>query len=496
MKVFLVCMLLACTLFANGQYSYEYIFDDTENQLVFHGIETEYGDYFLVGQIGNSNSTHDAYIIKVGHGGDTLSQRITNDENNAYLSYILQLENNTYLLIGQSGPINSNYYNNMWFVKMNSDLEILDERYYQLPSSYYFSIGLSYAILKENGNVIISGSAKYTPHSDLCTVVINSDLDTLNTKFYPYQFSQSVDDWVEIPGTSDYLMLGGKIGLYGTSAQAIRFDSSLNIVSIQNLPIDLTVHGSIGHWKGSDEYLHSGVLRDTTGTGTDDDFSIAVQIVDTSATIIKHRYFGKPDTTDYSAWRNSMAYFNDTTIYVGGFTIIFGATYDPLPTFLELYMIDNDLNLLGYSQYGGDANYQMWGVIPSSDGGCLMYGTRYGVENGPYERDVYIKKVLRKEINIITSIEEYAGGEFQTSAYPNPVGGILNIPLKSSWNSNNIHLRIVDSEGRTVYDKQIIGKGNLITVNVTSLNPGPYIYSVYDNKQLVVSGKFIKHNLH
>ncbi|NCU35962.1 T9SS type A sorting domain-containing protein [Candidatus Falkowbacteria bacterium] len=484
-------LLLTCSI-ANGQYSFEKIIKNDDNQSVFKGVQNSNGDFYIVGRIG-SQGNFDAYIIRISSEGEILTKVISNQKTTAYFQDIRILDQDTILLIGHSGPANTTAnYNNMWFAKMNMEMEILDQRFYHTPTSHYHSFGLNYSLEVENGNIIVAGAARDSMHTDLCTVTINQNLDTLAVKFYPYLFEQMVDDWIEIPNTSEYLMAGGKLGLYGTSVQAIRFDSLLNIVNIQNLPIDLIGSGSFGNWISDDTYLITSTLRDTTGLGTDDDFSIAVQIVDTAANVLKHKYFGKPDTTEYAAHKKSTIYINDTTIYVGGYSTINAAFYTPIPTYFELYMIDNELNLLGYSEFGGDANYTLWGIIPSNDGGCLMYGTRYGEENGPWENDIYIRKVLREDINIITTVRQVPGQDSYKKAYPNPACYTLNIPLDLTQLTGTIRLQIIDLEGRKIFDKQIAGTGNSIEININTLQSGMYLYTLLRNEIPQRTGKFIK----
>jgi hypothetical protein len=287
-------------------------------------------------------------------------------------------------------------------------------------------------------------------------------------------------------------MIGGKLGLYSSFIQAFTIDSALNIIGIYNTPIDLTGSASVGNWISDDRYLLTCTLSDTSEYGNDDDFSIAVQIMDTAGVIHKHLYVGKPDTTDYSPPGKGIVYANDTTIYVGGFSTINGAFYDPIPTWFELYMIDTALNLMGYSQYGGDANYTLFGMVPCNDGGCLMFGTRYGEENGPYEKDIYIKKVVRDEINIITNITQVPDPSLNKDAYPNPVSEVLHIPVQATSKPGSLKLQIFDNNGRMIFNKQFADVGNQLDVIVSTLKSGMYFYSVFDGIDLNKNGKFIK----
>jgi len=68
----------------------------------------------------------------------------------------------------------------------------------------------------------------------------------------------------------------------------------------------------------------------------------------------------------------------------------------------------------------------------------------------------------------------------------------LNISLNTHNNFDGIRLQIVDDMGRAVYDNYVKGEGNLIEINILPLKQGLYIYTVYNDNRLIVTGKFIK----
>jgi hypothetical protein len=97
------------------------------------------------------------------------------------------------------------------------------------------------------------------------------------------------------------------------------------------------------------------------------DHQVGILKADTVANIIKSVELGKTDTVDYPAWFNSLEYINDSTVYIGGF-MDYLAFWTTEPSFVELYLIDTNLNLLGYRQFGGDINYQLYGITATADG--------------------------------------------------------------------------------------------------------------------------------
>ncbi len=476
--------------FTIAQDSFEVTERDNDDQVITRGIQGEDGHYYFVGKIGTNPADNDAYILKVDAVGEVTTKRITDTATNAYFSEISILDSETFLLIGQIAQTNSMSYNKMWFATMNTDLEIMDEKEFALPTDYYHSITFYFTAKNEDGSLIIAGTMRDSIHNDLCTVTINQTLDTIGTKFYVFPFEQQPDDWFRIQNTDEFMMISGHIGLYSTSVQTLRFDAQLNILSIHNMPRLLLGPGSVGQCYANNKLLLASTLSDSTDKG--DDYNVAVLKIDTAGQVYDQKYFGKVDTTEYTAHLRSVAYINDTTVYVGGCTVVFGAWYDPVPTYFELYLIDTSLNLLGYNQFGGDANYRMWGVFPTSDDGCVMFGTRYGEENGPNERDIYIKKVVRDEISIITNITHVPDPPLIREAYPNPVSEIIHIPVKETTKPAILQLQIFDNSGRKIFEKQYAGSGNQLEVNVTTLKPGIYFYAVSNGLDFKTNGKFIK----
>ncbi len=227
---------------------------------------------------------------------------------------------------------------------------------------------------------------------------------------------------------------------------------------------------------------------------TKNENEIGVFHIDTSLNYQKHLVLGKADTADYPAWRQSIAYANDTTIYIGGMQMYVGF-WVTIPNVLELYVIDRELNLLGHKDFGsGDANYQLWGILPTSDMGCLLYGTRYSEQNGS-EFDIHIIKVRREDIEISISPITATGEmlrQINGKAYPNPAHNILNIPLKGYSGAGNKRVQIFTINGKKITDRNLGREGNVLQVNVGTLAPGMYLYTIYSAAGKPLTGKFIK----
>jgi len=312
----------------------------------------------------------------------------------------------------------------------------------------------------------------------------------LLSKYYHYIWDELSWELRQMPG-SDNMMLIERSTHYNNISELLYLDPNLNILKINQFGYDNIISGNLSsdYWITDTSFLLSGY--NSWDVGLDNEHYLAVYMVDTSAVFHQELVLNKEDTTDYSAWSNSMAYANDSTIYIGGFQIYMGFWITD-PTIVELYVIDKDMNLLGYKELGGDANYELWGVIATDDDGCLLYGTRYDNPDIP-QRDVHIWKVLRKDIDITTRITKIAEASPKVKMYPNPVMDELSIHLPFGNSQANVVVSISTLEGKTIFNKKITGQGNMVSLNVRNLQNGLYVLNVTDNQTLFYSEKIIKY---
>jgi hypothetical protein len=80
-------------------------------------------------------------------------------------------------------------------------------------------------------------------------------------------------------------------------------------------------------------------------------------------------------------------------------------------------------------------------------------------------------------------------------SYPNPTDGIIVISSIIAMDEKGLHLQLHDVKGQQVKEVNYIG--NLmqplrITLDLTSLESGVYVYSLFDGKALVTKGRIIK----
>jgi hypothetical protein len=480
----------------NAQSSFQFEIESEDDAIVINAEKDAFGNTIVIGLIGSYiEYIYDAYILKVHQDGSYISKRFDFGDTTSVFTTINALENGNYFVVG-SYNTESNFLerNHLWVLILDPDLNILTQKSYLIRDPYTL-FGVRFCSLIDNKGDIITTAivAKEdkngkTLFSDFAFYKFNQQGDTLLSKYYSYIWDEVPYTLTKVPG-SDNLMLIERCTQYNNHYELMFLDTNLEILKINNWPsVEMSDNLCSDHWISDTSFLVSGYGYPDFGNKSYAD--ILVHLMDTSAIVHQELILGKTDTVDYTAWQNNMAYANDSTIYICGFQAHI-ALWSLEPSVVELYVIDKNLNLLGYKEFGGDIYYEVWGSIATDDGGCLMYGICRTNDTIP-ERDIRIWKVLREDINIITTIEFVELADISVNAWPNPCQNELNIGIEA-WNrQGQIRLQIFNASGKKMTDRVIEGEGNLLRVNVTNLKRGAYIYQVYLPDGNTVHGKFIK----
>lgn len=165
------------------------------------------------------------------------------------------------------------------------------------------------------------------------------------------------------------------------------------------------------------------------------DFSSEIFYVDPTPNCISSRL----GQFDIDLYQDNYIYFTNKAESCG-FLTPFIATNICEAEYINLYCLDEAGNLRWSKYLGGDALYNLNGVIATADEGCLVFVSRYkhGV-NQQYETDSYYLK-FDKYGNAVeplsTSILESEAGGYNIQLYPNPVSEVVYIDISHSINQN------------------------------------------------------------
>ncbi len=477
-----------------SQYSFEFSYSTIEDDIVIESAVDNYGNTIMVGRIGNViEGTSNAFILKVHPNGSYQSMLFEKQDTLTFLSSINILDNGNYFVTGQysiDGELNNA--DHFWVVIMDIDLEIITQKIYTVPEGYLGYWPNRVSLIDDDSNIAMVAEAvrQYTHYlvADFIMYKFNQQGDTLMSRLYHSWNDSWPHSLCPIPGT-DSLMLIGRGSLLNGAESMDFMDKNMNI----SHSIDLSaVRGGMRRgnniWLSETEFL---MVSDRIVDYDDKrEYFFSVFRINTSGQYLYELELDRPDTLEYRAVRQAMVRANDSTIYVAGYQS-YNMGWTTIPSTSVIYLIDIDMNLIGRVNFGGDANYNLWGVAATPDDGALVYGTRY-INAGSYARDIHVWKYLREDFEIITKVEHMPEALPPAKAWPNPARDEVNISLSAFAQGLNLRFRMYDAQGQKYVDKQISVSGNSLRTGIGPLPPGLYVYELEGSEGKKQSGKFVK----
>lgn len=482
-----------------GQQSFDFLYATTADNIILNSVVDQDGNAILVGQIGEAafNGSLDGFVMKLYPDGSYMTKQFElSDYNNSFHSVVV-LDNGNYMILGSKGDTNHIYYRKyFWVLTLDQELEVLSDKAYEIDDSYTGVGPTMKAILDNEGNIVIAGHVlervnEYQYFGDYVLYKLTQQGDTLLSRYYNFPYTQAADELMKIPESDHLLLLGDRITTNAIPSVLI-LDSEMEILnsySFQIYPSPLSQRLSAAKWLNETDFLMAGT-RQLPDERYIDNY-IAVFRMNTSAELFEELMLTVPDTSIYRAWNRSITEVNDSTIYVAGFQA-FADIFTPNAVYL--FLIDSQMNLLGRkSFYIGDDQYQVWGTLAMPDNGCLMTISKMRTSDQGYlERDVYIRKYLREDFEIITSVEDYPLNKTVAKAWPNPADDLLHISLEGLEAGQDFRLRMYNTAGQKYLDKALTVSGNTVQCRIDVLPVGTYVYKIEVDNQQLLSGKFIK----
>jgi hypothetical protein len=194
---------------------------------------------------------------------------------------------------------------------------------------------------------------------------------------------------------------------------------------------------------------------------------------------------------DTAIW-GAFSYGVDTTklgeFYWGGtYNLIFGALgHSSFSSSFLLHKLNRNYTTKWTKKYGGDAYYEMYGVLAKDDGGCLMYGTRYDYNNTP-KYDAYILNVDAD--GLVTSESFIPLSLHPLSIFPNPSNGLVNFEYKEPL--KDIEIRVIDAKGSLVNQIKM-PDGMLPSLDLSFLSNGVYFIQIMEQNRLFSVSRWVK----
>ena len=248
------------------------------------------------------------------------------------------------------------------------------------------------------------------------------------------------------------------------------------------------------------------------------DYGFGVLRCDTLANISDYLFLNKVDIYEETAFRQCMAYADENSIYIAGFTVDYWDCNNP--DSIELYVVDTALNQVAYKSLGGDISYDAYGVLTAKDKGAVIYGIAWHPEGENCYGNLVIYYVSRDELGLPpVHVFDTEKQEDNAIVFPNPACDIVNIRIpvngttevsgeitdgltrqlriqtsRQLWEQTRgqTRIKLYNSSGKKIYDYRLPHKGNTLQLNISNLENGMYIYEITNEQQVISKGKFIK----
>ena len=482
----ILLVLLTNSLFA--QHTFEEIISGPENQIINSVIEDDDGNFIMVGRIHNVDTQIPAgYIIKIDSYGKILLEKIImNNDTTSSLFLNIHFYGDYYYLLGTTTELSSNEIYKLWFVKLNMDLEVISQKELGLPNDKWFSYFNS--IIDSDTNIVLAGyttkwNGNNSIHNDPAFYKLNIDGDSITSFFMtePPQRSRLAFDIIENIDNTMYYAFVSRFE-NSSSGQKLILNRNLDSISIQPIPI------------GIFDFYSPVYITDSTlllcGHGSpyqSELYSLNAITINDQTELLDYNHFEiGDDMREQPAMYNGVSK-NVGNIYIGGtsnfdYSNPFWSTKD---SWFHLIKVNPDISPIWEYWYGGDTYYQLYSILATNDGGCLLVGNRYDDAIQFMERDIYIVKVNGD--GIITWEQEITVDNQITSVFPNPGTNLLNLKT----NNEVLDFELININGQTII-KQIVDN-NYQTINTELLKSGIYFYRLI-NKQnnTIETGKWIK----
>ena len=495
LKAVSTALFLAFAILGSAQ-QWEIDYGDTQSFTQFsHGITDLEGNAILVGGCASVYPNYHPIAMRIEPNGAHLECDYQNGFDGLMLTDVVQLPNGNYFTAGIASK------EAVVVMVLDANLDIVNSKRYEKAETA-LSIHGGRLLLDDDGTVVMAGEAWFPAvytNFDARPFMYRFDenADTLSCRYVmaekpnPEYYLNDVEchQILKNPQNDGFILMGkGRNGLPSLICYDYDFNYISNIWMHNDFSL-LSAQYSSCCWLSDDDLLVFGTLKPMN------DQSRTIGLLDVKLS------GGVPrlDTIhgDFSPYHiasglyDNSAFANDTTIY--------GSYYSTEnmysgPFHISVCLFDKDMEVLGNYVFVDEEhiNYVPCFILPHVDGGCVIVSIYSDGSINHYTPGKIIK-MSREDFNpILCSVSEVPKERLKAMAFPNPTKGELNIDISNLPKNLENRVSITDVSGMTRMCRIIQGSGNLLTIDVSSLEPGAYLYSVYNKEKELFNGKFVK----
>lgn len=480
--IFGVISLLFC--FNNPTFSqntFEFtIKDPLTDEIVNDAIELADGSYILACNQLNPLPSWKVHLVRLTPSGKQSGAVDFNllDQSSGFMK-ILQINPDLFVLAGYTL---SDWKYKIWMYEMDSLFDQINSKVFSLDTCNLFSLN---ELLDEFGNILCYGINEdpgQIPYSFIYR--ISPALDSLQYKMFT---DHSVFGQPALLRKTDqsgyYFFLTGYSPSPDYGMAIVSLDDSLSILGIHGVPHFLTEFPN-SRWTSQKDFIVTG-RKDFIPNPNDR--CIGVLGMDTNFSLNHELYIGDHDTVEWPGIRKNLDFTYTNSIFVGGTHNFCQWEICAINCWYSLTNMDSLLNVKWQKFYGGTANYTLWGLTATHDGGCMLYGTVYDSATQNNERDVYVIKV--NSDGLVGGIDNKTNPLVHDAiVYPNPGKDYLTIESGPQISGAEFNLTSID--GKKILSNTLNERRKTL---VTGFLPaGIYVWQILFHNKVVETGKWIR----
>lgn len=390
--------------------------------------------------------------------------------------------NDTFLGVGTQYSTNSALYY-LWIVFFDKNLNILNENKYDFSPH---NIGLLSYCLDPDSNIVLFGCSigQFVDYDNNFIFNISTEGDSIQFKWFNNSgVDYAYDILPKIDQTGYYTFESSHSGIVPNEIHVL--DNNFNLEKIILGP-HLRSNKNCALYLNDTTIIYS-TLKDYSTIPSQTDFGVIM--IDTNGTVFNEFLYGKPDTTIQLPPSTNLDSKYKDKIFVAGIININISNNSVTPcenSWIVINQLDSTLNLNWQRFIGGDNFYMLWDLIATDDGGCLLAGSKYDLQNPVNQMDAFIAKIG-------------SNGEFLSHSelpkpipdillFPNPGGNFLNIRV--SGPIEKATLNVLDIQGKLLKMLNLNYGDNQI--NTSELKSGTYILQIENDNKILLTTKWIK----
>lgn len=205
-----------------------------------------------------------------------------------------------------------------------------------------------------------------------------------------------------------------------------------------------------------------------------------------------YTYLSEPlaDSTSYTAYYNSLDMLPDGSLILCSTYGFIGLPQIPqnAPSWISLFKLSPDLELLWHRYIGGGANYEAYTMrVAPDDGIVICAGYSPVPPTSMIIKDLMVIKTDSDGLTTSLNDEPPAVTTTEAILLPNPAGDFVIVDFSLLYQTAT--LQLTDLSGRMVFQQTLTA--NHQQVDISGVPAGAYVYRIFNNKGLEESGKLV-----